>query len=390
MAVLRHIHPFPARMAPEIALSECQKLGKEMIVLDPMCGSGTTLRAAIESGLHAIGGDLDPLAVLISKVNTTPLDAKEAVREAKSAALKAELLGDKTIKLDWIDNDLETRDFISFWFAPMQISALRKLVFIIQNDYEGDIQNFLKIALSRIIITKEKGASLARDTSHSRPHKVSKTNDYDVLSNFIKSAEQASQRLPAPHLRRAQVHNGDARNLSSLRDESVDAVITSPPYLNAIDYMRGHKLALVWLGFRLQDLRIIRGTSIGTERGPDTYDEGRMLSLTKNMEFYSKLGGREKRMFDRYTLDLYVMMGEISRVLKRGGKAVLVVGNSCLKGVFIKNTQAVKSTAEVHGLNLIEELERNLPMNLRYLPTSDGSALAKRMRTETIMYFAKS
>ena len=54
-------------------------------------------------------------------------------------------------------------------------------------------------------------------------------------------------------------------------DESIDMVITSPPYLNAIDYLRGHRLSLVWLGHQLSGLRMIRSGSVGAERGPDAH-----------------------------------------------------------------------------------------------------------------------
>lgn len=57
---------------------------------------------------------------------------------------------------------------------------------------------------------------------------------------------------------------GDARRLP-LDDESIDLVVTSPPYLNAIDYMRCSKFSLVWMGYTIESLRHIRSASIGTE-----------------------------------------------------------------------------------------------------------------------------
>ncbi|MEI2740567.1 MAG: hypothetical protein V9F01_17470 [Chitinophagaceae bacterium] len=64
------------------------------------------------------------------------------------------------------------------------------------------------------------------------------------------------------------VQLGDARNLKEVDDKSVSAIITSPPYLNALDYMRGHKLSLVWLGYRIDDLGEVRSNSIGVEKAP--------------------------------------------------------------------------------------------------------------------------
>lgn len=387
----KYIHPFPARMAPDIAVDECKKLSPGSTILDPMCGSGTTLRAAQEANLYAIGSDLDPMAVLISKVNTTPLDPEATIKAAMDAVDKAK--STSRVKLPWIDDDKETQEFIDFWFAGKQVKDLRRIAHVIDRYYSGKLRDFLKITLSRIIITKEMRASLARDTSHSRPHRVALNNNYDIFSNFLKSAVQTAQRLPEPGGQPAAVSRRDARNLSNVASNSVDAVITSPPYLNAIDYMRGHKLALVWLGYKLSDLREVRSTSIGTERRPDdSYKTELLNNLVQEMKFYGRLKKREKAMFDRYALDVLSLMEEINRVIKSDGKAILVVGNSCLKDIFIKNTEAVIAAAQLVGLQLEAKRTRKLPRNSRYLPTptrNDRSSLSKRMRTESVLHFRK-
>src|SRR3954467_7928994 len=84
MPAVLPIHPFPARMAPEIALNECARLPQGAVVLDPMAGSGTVLRAASDQGLRGLGYDLDPLAVLLAKVWTTPVDPYQLQEAATS------------------------------------------------------------------------------------------------------------------------------------------------------------------------------------------------------------------------------------------------------------------------------------------------------------------
>ena len=79
------------------------------------------------------------------------------------------------------------------------------------------------------------------------------------------------------------------------------------------------------------------------------------------------------------------MLEEVARVLKSGGRTKFLVGNSCLKGVFIKNSDAVEATAQMAGLDVVEKIERELPVQRRYLPVLENSALGKRMRTETII-----
>jgi DNA modification methylase len=65
---MRSIHPFPARMAPDAIAHLIDKLPADATILDPMCGSGVVLRVALMSGRKAFGFDIDPLAVLMSKV----------------------------------------------------------------------------------------------------------------------------------------------------------------------------------------------------------------------------------------------------------------------------------------------------------------------------------
>jgi hypothetical protein len=93
-------------------------------------------------------------------------------------------------------------------------------------------------------------------------------------------------------------------------------------------------------------------------------------------------------MIDRYVSDLWKMIAETVRVLKPSGQATFVVGNSCLKGIFIRNADAVAKAAELLGLNLVKSYERELPNRNRYLPITTSGSLGKRMRTETILTFA--
>jgi len=116
MTATRSIHPFPARMAPDIALHAIKFLPRKAMVLDPMVGSGTVLRAAIDSGHPAMGFDVDPLAVLMSKVWLTPIETKKIQVKAQKIIDEASYINYREISLPWIDNDQETKNFIKFWF----------------------------------------------------------------------------------------------------------------------------------------------------------------------------------------------------------------------------------------------------------------------------------
>jgi tRNA G10 N-methylase Trm11 len=384
------IHPFPARMAPEIVFKELKGLRSPKLILDPMSGSGTVLRASAELGHRGIGFDVDPLAVLMSRVWTTPFDvsrlrgtAEKLVREAKRV---------RGERLPWIDNCPETRNYIRFWFRPKQIRSLRRLSFVLAGK-SGAIADALRVALSRIIITKERGASLARDTSHSRPHRVFFDNDYDVFAGFLDSVSRLSQRIRPETLRNsAIVMRGDARRLTELRAKSVDVIITSPPYLNAIDYFRGHRLSLVWLGYRISQLRKFRAGSIGTENGRAAdISTTTIEKVLRRAGDIRKLPPREVGMVKRYAQDVLGFLRELMRVAKRGAKLLLVVGNSRLKNVSISNARINIAAAKMVGFKLVRQSERALRTSSRYLPPPCGASsgsLSRRMRTESLLSFS--
>jgi hypothetical protein len=357
-----------------------------------MSGSGTVLRQAVELGHKALGFDVDPLAVLMTHVWTTPVDQATLARECELVLEEAELVDLRKQRLPWVDRETET--FMKYWFGDLQRRNLQRIAYVLHTrrlsrlgERRRAAVNALMVAFSRIIVTKDQGASLARDTSHSRPHKVADESAYDVFLGFERSVAALANRLCSTFSGSSAVGFGDARRVL-LRARSVDAVLTSPPYLNAIDYMRGHRLALIWLGYSLGQLRTIRSTSIGAERRCSASDQTRdqvgaaMLSSTN-------VPDRLRFMVQRYAGDLISMMSEISRVLKHGGNATIVVGNSCLKGVFVENAEGVRLAGSLASLSLSHMLERELPTNSRYLPVTESGSLSKRMRTEVVLTFQK-
>ena len=384
---LSPIHPFPARMAPEVARQSIDMVPRGGAVLDPMCGSGTVVRAAVEAGLQCTGSDIDPLAVLMARVWTTPLDASQIHADAADLVGAAKALPAGAVERT---TDSETGRFISYWFAPQQESELARLATALHQHRE-ETSNALAVALSRIIVSKEMMASLARDTSHSRPHKVAASNDFDVYAGFRRSAAQMAARLQPELIRgQADIRSGDARTLEDVGDDCIDLVVTSPPYLNAIDYLRGHRLALVWLGHTLGPLRETRSSSVGAERSAAG---NAPLNVSPYIaESGSTIANRHRGWIRRYAFDMDAVLRQVGRVTKRNGRVVLVLGNSFLRGATIDNAGLIEALAKRIGFELLERNVRDIPARRRYLPPpSDGNtALDARMRTETVLTFGMS
>ncbi len=382
-------------MAPSIALGRLNGKKRKLRILDPMLGSGTTAVVARLRGHDAIGFDTDPLALLIAKSWAADINPKRFRMVAARVLVNAQRkYRDLSIGAAYPSGaDAETKAFIRFWFDPTnrrQLTALARSISEIS--HSGD-RTLLWCAFSRLIITKKIGTSLAMDVSHSRPHRKYDVAPVKPFDRFLASVEAILRNSPFSLERkkpRASIRKGDARKLP-LDNRSIDLVITSPPYLNAIDYLRGHKLSLVWMGHWIQDLRGLRSQNVGAESSIKVELSDDLRAALEQMGDTSQLPVRLQYMLSHYLQDMDKVFSEIKRVLRSNGEAVVVIGNSTIKGVFVRNSRALVAIAKKNGLLLHSSRRRPLLVNRRYLPPPDhrvsGKELRARMREEVILVF---
>lgn len=398
-AHIRPVHPFPARMAPSVVWDALPSQGKPLKVLDPMSGSGTTLVCARMRGHHAFGCDTDPLALLIARAWCADVYPDKILRRAEIVLERAAKLRKYlSIEDSYPKNaDEETRKFIEFWFDPKTRCDLAALSTCISRVRSESERVFLWCAFSRMVITKNTGVSLARDVSHSRPHRAYATAPVKPFNIFRKAVATVTSNCPFTLETRivppVNVQHADARSLP-IENSSMDMILTSPPYLNAIDYLRGHKLSLVWMGYRIPEIRAIRSGNIGTEVSIKHSPNDAIHDAMSVMANFDQIGNRNLGMIRRYVFDIEKVMKECARVLKKNGKAIFVVGDSTIRGVFIKNSAALVSLAKHHGLALVSHTTRPIEISRRYLPPPEsikaGDRMQSRMREEVILYFSKA
>ncbi|MFF9752693.1 hypothetical protein ACF1FC_07750 [Streptomyces sp. NPDC014344] len=288
-----------------------------------------------------------------------------------------------------------TWDFIDFWFDSETRDKLAGLVSGIRKA-PAHLRPALWCAFSRLIITKDKGASKARDVSHSRPHRVRDTASFDVVERFLPSVSTVARRVAAQ--RQDMLVPSGAERLGSftplradgrsipLGSDSVDSVMTSPPYLVAIDYLRGHRMSLVWMGYDIDYLRELRGTNIGSSRGGPAEAEVQRIQETATSGI---LGPSDVRLVNRYIGDMWRVISEIARVLRPDGGATFVIADARLKGANISVEKIIVELCGLEGLSLSSRACREIPANRRYLPPprSSGKGLDLRMREEVILGF---
>jgi DNA modification methylase len=380
-------------MAPEIAMKYLDLLTPGSIVCDPMSGSGTVSALATRKGLHPIAFDLDPLAALMTLVRCSKAKHIDEVPALWGKMQKC-ISADASHDLPWIDGCDETSSYIKYWFGARQVKPLRRAAYFLAYApaalQKPEAANIIRLALSRIVIRKTSGASLAWDVSHSRPHRVyeAKTYDFDVQQALDASVRKTHLMLAEdPAITSCRVRIGDAKKLSGVRLGKVDAIVTSPPYLNAIDYLRGHRLSLVWLGLTIPQIRKIRGSSVGSEASQYRQISASNIAVTAEYPI-SALPQRQVSMITRYSDDLVQLAERAFKILRPGGTATYVVGDNFLSGVHLSNSSALKKALELSGFEISDTTVRDIPARHRYLPVKvlAENSLSKRMAQEIVIH----
>jgi len=348
------IHKFPAKFFPELPRYLIQKYSnKGDQVLDPMCGSGTTLLEAMLNDRVGVGIDIDPIARLISKVKTTPIDSK-------SLAKASEVLLDRIRELDsnkTYEPLIPEFNYRDNWFRQHVLRELALVRDSIESTvpHNNEIREFFRVVLSSII----------RDVSNADPHctrtvlrrkVVKKIDPGDTISRFTQT------------LTRQQLAMTEFTNLvgtldtghvllpegtaiqTGLEDESLDLAVTSPPYVNAVDYPRTHQLEMYWLGL-LGDgpLSHVKRKYIGTETVyKKEYEHLRTTGYETLDPILEQIFAKDpRRSFIVYKFfeDMEQQLREMMRVLRPGARYCLAIGNNLIRGVEVRSDEILAEIA---------------------------------------------
>lgn len=419
-----NFHSFPAKFPPQLPKFFIEKLTKpNEIILDPMVGSGTTLVEAYFLNRKSIGFDIDPLAIKITKVKTTPFNKNDLIKYCLRIynRAKEDYINNKNKLIDLLNIffDSKSREFIDYWFLPETQLELISLLNQIKMIKEEKYRDFFDVIFSSIIITKSGGVSLALDLGHTRPHKIKALLDNNgnviygdqnfeiskkqfvtktIKSSFEEFLKRCNQNIDSVIQQsvgfKPEIKFCDSQKLC-LKDETVDLIVTSPPYAsNAIDYMRAHKFSLVWFGYKIEDLTQKRNEYIGSESISNYSFEDLPEFTTKKIKDVLRNDTNRGKVLKRYFSEMKKSLKEMYRVLKPGKIAIVVVGNSTMKGIDTETHKCLQDIGRFIGFNVPYIGIRQLDRNKRMLPASKNknseSQIQKRMHEEYVIGFYKS
>ncbi len=360
---MHRLFRYPAKFHPPVVDALIEAFTKPgQVIFDPFCGSGTTLLESSIAGRRSSGSDIDPLAVAIATAKTRRYEleeVRETLGQINAAASDFERAEADYRQLQWEDL---TESQMESELGDLQLPAIPNFKHWFRNNVAVDLAR-----LKRVIASTEASesvlalayilfASIIRNSSNADPVPVSGLEvtahmrrldaEGRIINPFALFRRATQKALAAVAEVNALVDKETPSPAVSLADattsrppEQVDAVITSPPYHNAVDYYRRHQLEMFWLDLTpSQTERLaLKPRYIGAPRTPAAHPA---LSLawsptTAAAQWERAMAAENEqraRDFRAYMSMMNQVFMNLGAVLEPGSPLVFVVGRSTWNG----------------------------------------------------------
>lgn len=395
--VTHSYHRYPAKFIPQLAarlINEYSERGD--LVVDPFMGSGTTLVEAKLLGRPSVGVDINPVAHLIARAKTTAIEPERlACAIGQLRALLRELSNDRQLALfsnveHPDENVLFLNDRLRYWFDEATLRRLAQVQAAVDAFFEEDMRVFFYCAISHVL----KPLSFWRDRSVKPTRELGKRipEVSTVLLRHIVRMQRGNQEfwnllrargcLHVP----AEPHCADARRLP-VESAAAQLIVTSPPYVTSYEYADLHQLSALWFRWA-SDLRTFREGFIGRSNGTVGVGESDLHSplAAQIVAQVDAVCPKKAREIGLYFSEMFAAFQEMHRVLRRGGYACVVIGNTSLCGVEIQNAQVFMQQLEALGFVISRVILREIPSKI--LPRTRDKATGKFTGAQEADYIA--
>ena len=323
------MHRFPAKYIPQIPGWVMDQFAEtDDVVLDPFCGSGTTLVEGLLRSRKSIGVDCDPLACMISRAKTA------AVNPARIQSLGSELRHSWRQPATQLVPPMPDLANFGHWFSRDAWANLQSLLaYTTALDASDEEFNFLLCVFSSILRRVSNADDQSQKTYVSG---TLKKNPPEVEGLFYRALEKALAGLEKLALLRrpsaeAIAIQGDATDIP-LPPQSVDLIVTSPPYLDSVDYMYNFMLEYFWLGplLGVQDRRTFNQMrrSVTGAKNPISKTTPALPQCLNDLIFETEIIPHRVAAMRAYCDNMARHFHSAAKTLKLGGYYFLVIGNS--------------------------------------------------------------
>jgi DNA modification methylase len=322
------MHRFPAKYIPQVPRWAIKQFcDHESSILDPFMGSGTSLVEGLGLVHKSYGLDIDPLAKLITSAKTMDFDNENLKK------ISCSLLTHKGKSKRLEDYPMEGVQNPSHWFNEKNKGYLAFIFDYIENLKVNESEKvFFICVFSSTLRWVSNADDQSQKTYVSGTLKKTPPDAWDVFERFLDKALKSIENLSIHRLSNSSVKILDGNALDiPLEENSIDLIITSPPYMDSVDYMYNFMLEYFWLGPLLgvpsrKRFNELRKGSVGSKNPSNKSDV--FPEAIRDMVCLNEIPEYRKYAVVNYFHAMYQHFKEASKVLKDGGRYVLVVGNS--------------------------------------------------------------
>ena len=441
------LHNYPAVMVCPISrniISLVRGIQPVNALLDPFSGSGTVVVEGMINGIPTeAGNDINPLALLLTKVKSTPLDCNKLKKEAAAVKKRiVEAIYKNKAYLDAVDNfianelgldisgkkgwgdsapqylkqfcsekgiDITIPEFknIGYWFRPRVILELAIEKATIENVKDKDIRDFIFVAMSesiRLVSNRRNGEF----KMFRMPAPKVLTFRPDVYAEFAKILDRNIEKMENfvvklkenDSIPKVSIFRNSACTLENVPNDTYDLIVTSPPYGDSrttVAYGEYSRLSLQWINIDNLSEKEIMGVDKSL-MGGKKYRNGFELDLKSDTlrAALDKIKDEDlERAGDVYSFyeDLDAAIKSSAEKTKKGGYHFWVVGNRTVKNILLQTDVIISELAEQHGLKTVYTIDRNIPnkvMPSLNSPTNESGKTVTTMTMEHIVILRKS
>ncbi len=389
-------HTYPAMFIPQIARRLIQTYSsKDETICDIFCGSGTALAESRLLGRNAYGIDLNPLAIFLAKVKTTETDPSLLTKEYFRLLDRVSKIKDTEVKRPKFLN-------IDFWFKQRVIIDLAKIKKAIKEIKEEKIRNFFMTAFSETVRVSSNMKNGEFKLVRIRPENLPFHNpntlsifkkkveiDINGMSSFYNNVDKNTWAKPI---------YGDSSKDNGIEKNSIDCIITSPPYGDSrttVAYGQFSRLSAQWIDI-FEEPNEASGLDNRLLGGRPTKDLEHNLNSDCLKQIVNQIAQKDKNRA-RDVLSFYIglekCLNRAHKILKQNRHFCIVIGNRLVKQIRIPTDFIIAELAENIGFLCEDIIVRSIPgkrMPIKTSPTNIVGALEETITRESIIILRKN